>query len=107
MSRIDVQTLVLAFERRIEALEKNPPDKIPTSTILKMLEASIDDIIKNHFEHLQSFPDIYDDNGVLVKAEEHLTIHRLNKDGLFINDKNAWGIPRWLTMSNDWELVSG
>ncbi len=49
MSRIDVQTLVLAFERRIEALEKNPPDKVPTHVILNMLEKSIDEIIKEHF----------------------------------------------------------
>ncbi len=52
MSRIDVQTLVLAFERRIEALEKNPPDKVSTGVILKMLESSIDDIIKSHFVEL-------------------------------------------------------
>jgi len=49
MSRIDVQTLVLAFERRIEALEKNPPDKISTGVIVNMLEKSIDEIIKDHF----------------------------------------------------------
>lgn len=52
MSRIDVQTLVLAFEKRIEALEKNPPDKVPTSVIMNMLEKSIDEIIKEHFVHL-------------------------------------------------------
>lgn len=49
MSRIDVKTLVLAFEKRIEALEKNPPDKVPTSVIINMLERSIDEIIKDHF----------------------------------------------------------
>jgi hypothetical protein len=52
MSRIDVQTLVMAFERRIEALEKNPPDKVATHVILNMLEKSIDEIIKDHFLHL-------------------------------------------------------
>jgi hypothetical protein len=52
MARIDVHTLVLAFEKRIEALEKNPPDKVPTSVIINMLESSIDDIIKNHFIQL-------------------------------------------------------
>jgi len=49
MSRIDVQTLVLAFENRIAALEKNPPDKIPTSVIMNMLEKSMDEIIRDHF----------------------------------------------------------
>ncbi len=52
MSRIDVQTLVMAFEKRIEALEKNPPDKISTGVIVNMLEKSIDEIIKEHFIHL-------------------------------------------------------
>lgn len=52
MSRIDIQTLVLAFERRIEALEKNPPDKVPTSVIMNMLEKSIDEIIRDHFVYL-------------------------------------------------------
>lgn len=52
MSRIDVQTLVLAFERRIEALEKNPPDKVPTAVIINLLESSIDAIIKDHFIEL-------------------------------------------------------
>lgn len=49
MARIDVQTLVLAFEKRIEALERNPPDKVKTSVIINMLESSIDEIIKDHF----------------------------------------------------------
>lgn len=52
MSRIDVQTLVLAFEKRIEALEKNPPDKISTSVIVNLLEKAIEDEIKNHFREL-------------------------------------------------------
>lgn len=52
MSRIDVQTLVLAFEKRIEELEKNPPDKIPMSVILKLLDKSIESVIKEHFIHL-------------------------------------------------------
>lgn len=49
MSRIDVQTLVLAFEKRIDALEKNPPDKIATSVVVNLLERAIEDEIKNHF----------------------------------------------------------
>lgn len=52
MSRIDIQTLVMVFEKRIEALEKNPPDKVPQSVIMRMLESSIDEIIKGHFVHL-------------------------------------------------------
>lgn len=52
MARIDVQTLVMVFEKRIEALEKNPPDKVSTAVIVKMLESSIDEIIKEHFIHL-------------------------------------------------------
>lgn len=52
MTRIDVQTLVLAFEKRIEALEKNPPDKISTEVIINLLENAIDDEIKKHFIEL-------------------------------------------------------
>lgn len=52
MARIEIKTLVLAFEKRIEALEKNPPDKVPTAVIINMLEGSIDEIIKNHFMEL-------------------------------------------------------
>jgi len=52
MSRIDVQTLVAVFEKRIEALEKNPPDKVPMAVVIKMLSESIDQIIKEHFVHL-------------------------------------------------------
>lgn len=52
MSRIDVQTLVLAFEKRIEMLEKNPPDKVPMAVIINLLEKSIEDEIKNHFIEL-------------------------------------------------------
>jgi len=52
MSRIDVQTLVLAFEKRIEALEKNPPDKVSTSVVVNLLERAIEDEIKNHFREL-------------------------------------------------------
>ena len=52
MSRIDVQTLVMAFEKRIEALEKNPPDKVPTSVIISLLEKAIEDEMKNHFVFL-------------------------------------------------------
>lgn len=52
MSRFDVQTLVLAFEKRIAALEKNPPELVSTAVILRMLEVAIDEVIKEHFEHL-------------------------------------------------------
>src|SRR5690242_2281690 len=52
MGRIDVTTLVLAFEKRIEALEKNPPDKVPTGVILNMLNGAIDTTIREHFVHL-------------------------------------------------------
>lgn len=52
MSRIDVQTLVLAFEDRIEALEKNPPDKVPTAVIINLLEKAIEDEMKKHFIHI-------------------------------------------------------
>jgi hypothetical protein len=52
MARIDVQTLVLAFEKRIESLEKNPPDKVSTAVVIRLLEAAIEDEIKKHFVHL-------------------------------------------------------
>jgi DNA repair photolyase len=49
MSRIDLNTLVACFEKRIDALEKNPPDKVPTHVIIKMLEQSVDDEVKAAF----------------------------------------------------------
>lgn len=49
MSRIDLNTLVACFEKRIEVLEKNPPDKIPTHVIIKMLEQGIEDEVKQAF----------------------------------------------------------
>ena len=52
MGRIDVQTLVMAFEKRIEALEKNPPELISTGVMLSMLEKSIDELIKEHFNYM-------------------------------------------------------
>ena len=52
MSRIDIKTLVMAFEKRIEALDKNPPDKVPMSVIMNLLERSIDEVIKEHFLHI-------------------------------------------------------
>jgi len=52
MSRIDVKTLVLAFENRISALDKNPPDIVPQRTISLMLENVLEEEIKNHFIYL-------------------------------------------------------
>ncbi len=49
MARIDVQTLVLAFENRISELEKNPPEKVPTSVILNLLHRAIEETVKEHF----------------------------------------------------------
>lgn len=49
MSRIDLNTLVACFEKRIESLEKNPPDKVPTHVIIKMLENGIEDEVKEAF----------------------------------------------------------
>lgn len=64
MSRIDVQTLVLAFEKRIEMLERNPPDKVPMSVVINLLEKAIDEVIRNHFIEIAK-KDIED----LVKRE--------------------------------------
>lgn len=52
MSRINVKTLVLAFENRISALEKNPPDKVSDKTISLMLEAALEEEIRNHFKEV-------------------------------------------------------
>jgi hypothetical protein len=49
MARIDVKTLVLAFEKRISELEKNPPDKISTGVIINLLENGIEECIREHF----------------------------------------------------------
>lgn len=52
MARIDVKTLVLAFEKKIGELEKNPPDKVPMSVIISILERNIEEVIKEHFLEL-------------------------------------------------------
>jgi hypothetical protein len=52
MSRIDVKTLVLAFENRIAALDKNPPEVVPQKTISLLLENALQEEIQNHFYHL-------------------------------------------------------
>ncbi len=52
MSRIDVQTLVESFEKRISELNKNPPDQVPYKVIVNMLEQSIGEIIRDHFLYL-------------------------------------------------------
>jgi Na+-translocating ferredoxin:NAD+ oxidoreductase RnfG subunit len=52
MSRIDVKTLVLAFENRISELNKNTPDLVPQKTISFMLENAVEEEMKNHFVFL-------------------------------------------------------
>ena len=64
MSRIDVQTLVLAFERRIGELEKNPPDQVPMNVVLNLLDKAIDEVIRQHFIDIA-----YEDIQNLVKKE--------------------------------------
>jgi hypothetical protein len=51
MSRIDVNTLVLAFEKRIELLERNPPDKVPMAVVIKLLENAIEDVLRENVLH--------------------------------------------------------
>ena len=62
----------------------------------------------------KAFNKIYDENGEywiagfigLTGTElKTLTIHRVNKEGLFLNGETDWGIPRWLLMSDEWELL--
>lgn len=50
--RIEVETLVAVFEKRIEALEKNPPELVPMNVIIKLLETAIQDVVHEHFVHL-------------------------------------------------------
>lgn len=52
MSRIDVATLVEAFENRIAALNKNPIEVIPQKTIISMLKSALEDEMKSHFVYL-------------------------------------------------------
>ena len=52
MGRIDVQTLVLAFEKRISELEKNPPELISTGVVINLLEKALGDEIEKHFKYL-------------------------------------------------------
>ncbi len=48
-SRIDVQTLVLAFEQRISELNKNPPNIVPDDIISILLKNAITEEIEKHF----------------------------------------------------------
>lgn len=99
--RIDVQTLVLAFEKRIEELEKNPPDKVPTSVVINLLEKAIDEVMRDHFiqltkielkdlvqtefnEHFTGF--CYDIVNEILK-DEHLkeTITKTIKNRIIVN----------------------
>lgn len=50
--RIEVDTLVAVFEKRIEALEKNPPELVPMKVIINLLEQAIQDVVKEHFVYL-------------------------------------------------------
>lgn len=52
MARLDIKTLVLAFEKRISELEKNPPDKVSTAVVVTLLERAVEEVIKEHFLHL-------------------------------------------------------
>ena len=52
MSRIDVTILVLAFEKRISELNKNPPDLVPSKTISLMLESVVSEEIEKHFSYI-------------------------------------------------------
>ena len=52
MSRIDVQTLVLAFESRISELNKNPIEVVPTKTVQLLLEAALENEIKENFRQV-------------------------------------------------------
>lgn len=52
MARIDIQTLVHVFEKRIEALEKNPPELVPIAVIINLLGKAIEEVIKEHFVEL-------------------------------------------------------
>lgn len=33
------------------------------------------------------------------------TIHRIEREGNNLPDKYSWGIPRWLIMAEDWEVL--
>jgi len=50
--RIELETLVTVFEKRIEALEKNPPELVPMKVLINLLETAIHDVVKEHFIHL-------------------------------------------------------
>jgi hypothetical protein len=51
MARLDIKTLVLAFEKRINELEKNPPEQVPTSVVLVLLEKAVGEVITEHFQN--------------------------------------------------------
>ena len=54
MDRIDIKTLVLAFEKRISELNKNPPNLVPSSTISMLLENAIQEEVENNFRQVIS-----------------------------------------------------
>lgn len=50
-------------------------------------------------------PDYFDDNGVQVFCDEWLSLACLDKDDRMAGGKDAWGIPTWAVMSDDWEII--
>ena len=52
MSRIDVQTLVLAFESALNKLNKNPPEAVSDAQISSMLISCLKYEIENHFSEI-------------------------------------------------------
>jgi AAA+ superfamily predicted ATPase len=79
MSRIDVQTLVLAFENRITALNKNPPDLVPQKTISLMLENALEQEIKNNIAHVLR-QDIHNAFKKEFKKMKVKIVHQVMKD---------------------------
>jgi predicted PolB exonuclease-like 3'-5' exonuclease len=73
MARIDIKTLVLAFERRITEIEKNPPDKVPMTVIFNLLEKAIDEALREYF-HTMILEDlkIYVEDAYKEKYEEFI-----------------------------------
>ncbi len=43
--------------------------------------------------------------GIIGLTEKSLTIHRFNKDGKVFHGEKDWGIPKWVIMSDEWEIV--
>jgi hypothetical protein len=72
-----------------------------------------EDILPLLREGKKAYLPLYDNNGeywqagyIGITGSDHktLTINHLNKEGKAFTGMNDWGVPRWMIMSDAWEI---